>query len=338
MKIVKLILIMLIVLYLNGCMPPSNYYNPRQILVTDLYYHNPTRVEFPVKIGVFDRASITVFDKEETNIAVDYRSNDNQDQTHFTIYIYPAGVGTDERLHNEFFKVLKAITISEHKGIDARQSAFHYTHDGYSFVGITAKINGLKNAVYSKLTLFECGQYFLKFRMSTNLKRSENLDSLQESLLEKFNPSLIVKKCPLIPLANVHVAPGAFQDSLSLYSILGAAKEEYTWAVEHVDSLERCSGFPGLYLDGQVATFSEMVKCWKENPKGFKRYPNNYLESLEKIVDKGFLKEFIMDEFSMLLYLPREEKFNFDDYYKWKKKTLPQFNLKSRFFVISYDK
>ena len=295
-------------------------------------------MKFPTEIENFHRKSITSFNKELSNISVEYKSVNHQENTHFTIYIYPAGVGFEDRLYDEYVLSLQAIANVANKEIKARQGPFYYTNNGYSFVGIRARTGNLKNTVQSMLIIFECGEYFLKYRIDTDQQNNDNLDSLSNQLFEIFNPSDIVNKYPLIPSSNIIVAPAAFKDSLTLYSVLAGAYSLSGWALENIDSLERCSGFPGMYLDGRTETFLEMTESWVDNSKGFKRYPNDYFESLVKIVEKGYLEEFLMDEYSMLLLSSDSINFEFENYFKWKEEILPHFNLIQRYFIINYDK
>lgn len=63
----------------------------------------------------------------------------------------------------------------------------------------------------------------------------------------------------------------------------------------------------------------------------------DYLKELNSIIDAGFLKEFIMQQYSMIMITPENMTFDFDAYENWKQSYPMNIDLSKRFYVISYS-
>ena len=59
------------------------------------------------------------------------------------------------------------------------------------------------------------------------------------------------------------------------------------------------------------------------------------MDDLNEIIDSGFLEEFILDQFNMIMIFSGK-KLDFDSYYKWKEEHPTKINLNERFYVLSY--
>ena len=85
-----------------------------------------------------------------------------------------------------------------------------------------------------------------------------------------------------------------------------------------------------------IAALNGFVKFEKEHhwlgiPKTVE-----YLSELNQIIDSGFLKEFIMEEYSHIMIVPKETVFNFVGYDKWKLEHPLKINLNEYFSIVSY--
>ncbi|MCF8355901.1 MAG: hypothetical protein K9H48_15720 [Melioribacteraceae bacterium] len=330
----KQILSVTILLFLVSCGISSRLYKPQKIKVDGDYIHYQTKITFPVKINNFIRKEITSFDVNAENVGVTYDLDDKNTFSEFTIYIYPAGAATESRITQQYFTSLQSIANVANKEIDATQEILPYQKDNYKVNGLFAKINDEK--IKTSLTLFECGKWFLKYRITTNSSDENYLDSLRNRLLVSYCPIDIVKKFPVNTGTNIYLAPAAKQDTLFLACIIGNALGRNKWIYENVDSLERCSGFPNFYLESHSLPMKEMIDWYEENKIKYPKelWNHKYILSIKKIIENNFLNEFLMDEYSMLLIAPDNIEFRFEEYYKWKKKNLPDFNLKAKYFVL----
>lgn len=333
----KKILPFILLLILVSCGLSSRLYKPQKIKIEGDYIHFQTELTFPENISDFKRKEITSFDEKNENIGVTYDLYDKNIFSEFTIYIYPAGAATESRLTQQYFASLQSIANVASKEVDAIQEVLPYQKDGYRVNGLFAKIDDGKNK--TSLTLFECGKWFLKYRITTNSSKADYMELLRDSLLKSFNPVDIVKKHPVKPAATIYIAPAAMQDSLLVTTVMGNPLNRLKWINENVDSLERCSGFPNLYLESHSLPMKEMINWYEENKIKYPRksWDNKYILSIKKIIESGFLNEFLMDQYSMLLITPKEDmKFRFEDYYKWKEKNLSDFNFDAKYFVLEY--
>jgi len=305
----------------------------QKIKAKDSYIHNSTNIRFPLQIENFNRIEINAFDKKKTNIGVTYKNSDLKGETLFTVYLYPAGKANDNRLRNEYINSMQSVANFSKNGINAIQYSVFYKNSGYKINGFKAEINSFDSK--SSLSIFECGKWFFKVRIT-----SENLDSLQiinleNKVLEFFNPTKLVKDSPLNPKADISFARTAFSDSTLLGSAMGSAFKKLSWALENVDSLERASGFPGMYLELHIESLKEFVEFEKKHPKISKtKNTENYLNELNKIIESGFLAEFIMEQYGMIMIVPENRTFDYSGFEMWKKENPITIDLIQRFYEI----
>ncbi len=326
-------MIILIMMLLIGCVANSEYFPPQTITASGTFSHEKTNTNFPAELEGYHRVGITSHSKDRTNVSVEYEGNDG---SHFTIFVYPVKTEYSDRLVSEYNYSSQAIAIVEERDFDAKQESFLFISDDYSIPGIKLYTDNLSEKSRSTLVLFECGQYFLKYRIE-----SEKSDELVQNLIitklsEWFNPAQIIESAPLLPKANVQIDPIAFADTLVLYTAMSGAFKHVNWAVEKIDSLNRCAGFPGIYLEGQVSAYREMATSWRENPKNFKININPFWDSLVEIDENGFLDEFLMLEYNMLLLPADSSEFDFEAFIEWKDQEKPTFALQQRYFYPNY--
>lgn len=300
------------------------------------YKHKSTNFTFPQTIGEYKRSSLTVFDKKDLNIRAFYQSVENTEKTNFTIHVYPAGVGTDTRLRYEYLKSIKSFS-------NITGSSF-VTNFPVSFQNSGYKINGIK-AEYSKLnsksciSVFECGRWFFKIIITTQSLDSIQIETLETRILDVFIPTKLVQAYPLNPKADINFAKSAFADSIMLGSVMGSALKKLEWVFDNVDSLERASGFPGLYLEMYITAFTELAEFDKRFPNTIKsKSTDDYLRDVKKIINSGFLPEYIMDKYNWVLIIPSQLKLDLDGYKKWKAENPTLIDLPDRFYSIYFDK
>jgi hypothetical protein len=136
--------------------------------------------------------------------------------------------------------------------------------------------------------------------------------------------------------ANVYFAKAAFRDSIMLGSAMGSAFKKINWAMENVKENERASGFPDLYIDMHIESIKELLK-FQEKYKYKKTQPTiEYLEELNSIVESGFINEFLMEQYNMLLIVPDDRVLNFKAYEKWKENKKFVIDLNKKYYVVSY--
>lgn len=332
MKKIKILIVLLTVSLLTQAQN-----QPKRIKAKYDYLHIPTNLIFPLKIDNYERKEIYSFDKKETNIGVNYGNiDDNGRRTLFSIYVYPAGDGTEDRLRDQYLMSMQSIANVSQNGIHATQYPVSYKNSGYKINGFKADLKNTNQK--SNLSVYECGRWFFKIRVTTDNLDTTQLTNLDARILDLFNPTNLVRVNPLNPKASVYYSKAAFVDSLMLGSAIGSALKKIEWAWQNVDSLERASGFPGLYLNMHIVSLREFVQFEKQHPDFSKsKSTTEYLTELNSIINGGYLKEFIMDQFGMIMIVPKDSVFNFEGFKEWKTKNQIKIDLNKRFYVISYN-
>ena len=219
----------------------------------------------------------------------------------------------------------------------ATQKIVKYAKNGIKLLGLNTTING--NDLRTVFTLFQCGKYFISYRVSSFESEINELNNISIKLMDKYSPVEIVQKQSLKQELGIHIALEMQKDSTYLNVILKGARAKAKWISENVDSLERSSGFPSLYFEAHKASLIAMLKEWeisKHNNSVF----DDYLNYLLKVRDNGFINEFISDRYKDILLFPNNIKFDFDSYQNWEKinkpllKTAYPFNY---FYLIGYE-
>ena len=306
---------------------------PREIKCVGNYVQPETLVSFPETFGQFKRVDIYSFDNTQTNIGVTYRS---QNGLLITVYIYPADEGTEDRLRSQFLFCLQQISdVSMHK-IHPTMELTSYSESVYKLNGLKAEVDQTGNHTF--LSLYECGEWFFKTRITANgFGNKESIKRTEQELLKQFNPTDLVRKAPLKSRSNIGMSRAALKDSLMVICQVGSALTKSKWALEHVDSLERAAGFPGYYLEMQVEGLKKILEVASEHPTMTRRESTDaYLKELNLINNSGYLKEFIQDQYIVPMIGAQGTEANFEGYKKWIKQHPLLLDLDKMYYQIYY--
>lgn len=306
---------------------------PKKVKAKGDFIQNTTNFVFADNFESFPRQSIYSFNKQDTDIGVVY-GNINKSTT-ISIYVYPAGNQSAEgRLRGEYLKSMQEIA-NVYNGFGARQIPVRfedeYICNGYKAIGKSTS-NGHNN-----LTVYECGTWFLKIRISSTDLDSLQIEKIESEITKKYSPSYLTKLKPLNTKAEIYFAKAAFADSLLLISHMGSAFKKLDWANKNLKENEKVSGFPDIYLDMHIASFKELLEFKRTHPER-KVWPitKKFLDEVELITNSGFLPEFIMKQFNMIMIVPPNQKFDFDGFEKWRQTNNLTINLNMKYYVIAY--
>ncbi len=304
---------------------------PKKIKSKADYTHTATGFNFPLTIDQYYRTDIYAFDKKKQNIGITYKTNDLK--TIVSVYLYPAGAATEDRLRNEYLESMQSVANISDNGVHAEQFAVSFKNGDYKINGFKANIKNIDKK--SSLCVFECGEWFFKIRISSEILDTLGMKQTEQKILDLYKPTRLVKISHLNPKADISFTKAVFVDSLMLGSAMGSAFKKLEWAMDNIDSLERASGFPGLYLDMHIASLKEFTEFEKKYPDFSKtKRTEEYLTELKSIIENGFLEEFIMEQFNMIMIVPENLEFDFEEFDEWKKNNPISINLNERFYVI----
>ncbi len=318
-------------LFVNG----QDRTSPKKIKIKGDYVHDPTNFVFTENFENYNRRAIYSFNKENSNIGVVYESQKNDKNTTVSIYLFPAGTeGSESRLENEYLMSLKEIANGNNV---FWTNQFPVKFNGEYICNGLKAIGRTNSNEYDNITLYECGTWFLKIRLTTNELDSTQISDIEAKVLARYQPSDLTKLKPLTTKGNIYIAPAAFADSLMLGSIMGSALKKMEWVKNNVKENEKASGFPSIYLEMQIKSFQELLVFKdKHNFKKNSEVTKKYLEEVALIVNSGFLPEFIMKQFNMILVVPEKQIFNFEGYEKWRQKNNISIDFNKKYYVISY--
>lgn len=332
----KTILFLFLILGLTAFGQTDLRSTPKKIKAKGDYLHTHSKTTFPLQFETFNRQSINSFDRSGKNVVVVYDRKIGNKSSTITIYIYPAGDGYEGRLKSEYITSMKSFANLSDNRLHATQFAVKHKGEKYVCNGFKA-ISKTSSTNFNQLTLYECGAWFFKIRLTSNELDSIQIADIENKILEKFDPSRLTALRPLNEKADVYFSKFAFRDSTLLGSAMGSAFKKIEWATENIKEDERASGFPSLYLEMQVQALKEFVKFHKEKKWTIKdEWTSNYLSELNAIIDAGFLNEFIMEQFDMIVIVPDNLTTDFEAFQKFKENSKLTIDLNQNFYVVLY--
>jgi hypothetical protein len=297
------------------------------------YTQRSTEMTFPEQIEDYQRKTIYSFTKQDDAIEVTYEI---PEITTVAIKIYPAGDGVEGRLRNEYLTALQTISNEVNKTIGFEQGPVRRIGNKYICNGFSA-VSHLKNKdEITDLILYECGAWFLRIIITSKDLDSSHIEALEEKILNKFDPTKLTELKPLNLKSDFIVAPGLGKDRDRAKYILKSGFKKLEWVNANVPENERVSGFPDLYLNMHIEAFKEFVECKVE---GYQ--PDNdiakLIEDVNLVIKAGYLPEFIMKQYSMVLIVPDNMKFDFEGYEKFvKEQNIPSIDMNKHYYLIVY--
>jgi hypothetical protein len=332
MTIMKNLLIISLFLILEHTSIAQLRSTPKKLKAKGEYIHIFTNTVFPEQIETYKRQDIYSFDKKDSNVGITYENQEINKKTTFSVYIYPAGEGSEGRLRNEYLTSLK----SSFEGTYTSQFAIKNVGKKYICNGFKAILK-TESDKFSQLSLFECGVWFIKIHLTTNNLDSTFISNLEKSILDNFNPSKLTELKPLESKAAVYMGKAAFRDSVMLGSVMGSAFKKLDWAIKNVKEEEKASGFPDMYLDMHIEALKELISFNKKTNTRQNPLTIEYLKEVKSIIDAGFLEEFIMKQYSMVMIIPDNIKFDFEEFEKWKMNKNLMIDLNERYYMLAYQ-
>ena len=185
-------LIILFLLILIPCLCFSQQSIRKIKVKDDTYHHSQTGFAFPKEVSDFDREDVYAFDRKKENVGANYLSG----STKVSVFVYPAYDGYEDRLRREFFRTLEEILASENnEGKHFLVQCVSHEAGQYPIHGLLAEFDykGQKSLV----SLYECGHWWMKFRITDNGRQDTSLDSVEEQFRTSLNSEVLISSKPL---------------------------------------------------------------------------------------------------------------------------------------------
>ena len=306
----RLFLLAIVTLLSSTCYP--QFYGKKIKCKNQDYVHKKTGVTFPVELDRFSRGSLYAFDRKKENIGINY----SDDSLKTTVYVYPVQDGYEDRLRRSFLNCLMSIVVSEKS--EGKGFEIEYT----SFRSGNRRIHGYRSffpyqGKKSLISLYECGHWWLKFRLTNEYFGEDSLIAIEERMRAKVDAAKLIESNPLGHKVSIYFQKTAFRDSLMLGCVMGGAFEKAKWLDENIDSLEMEAGIPSVYLEYYEAGFNGMLKFADENPD-LSSTPQTkaMIESLRAVANAGYLREFISHNRTVTAQSDTVT-LNMDGFYEW---------------------
>jgi len=310
------------------------------------YTHPATKTVFPKLLFDYKLEEVTAFDKEKTNVCIQYKDQTANENTVIDIYIYPAFSGYDGRLREEYSNSLIAINYYSKQKREFNCQLVRIENDEFIVNGLKSTfITDEKNR--SQLSIYECGTWFFKTRITSDILTLDQISDLEKEISLKYNPADLTKLKPLNLKGKVNYGKLAFKDTLLLASTMTSSFKKFEWAIHNVSEKEKKSGFPDLYLGMHVAAIKKFVDFEQEYKDSKEKKTLNiarvgvetgkYLDDLRLLINAGFLEEYIMENYDRIMIVPDDVVLDYEGFNIWKKtNTLPDF-LFRKLYQDSYE-
>lgn len=304
--------------------------SPKKLKYKDVFFHSETKTEFPKNIDEFNLIDAYSFDKKDENIGVTYEKQN----TKINIYLYPDKIGNEGRLRNEFLTVYNVIFNND---IDVKNlKLLNYKGADYTCNGVRG-ISKNSNNENSLLTIFECGTWMFKIRITSSELDNKNLIDLETKIINKIDPSRLTGLKLFKLKGSITFTNAAIKDSTMLVSTMAYTFKKFEWLIKNLDEREKYSGFQDLYIDMHKEALKQFVLYEYKHKYSSKEETKEYLKNLNKIIDSPFLNEFLMEQYKMILIIPDSVILNFEEYHKWKAEHNFNFELKFNLSEARYE-
>jgi hypothetical protein len=304
--------------------------SPKKLKFKDEFIHSETKTEFPKNIDDYILIDAYSFDKKDENVGVTYE----KENTKISIYIYPDKIGNEGRLRNEF---LSAYSVIFNNDMDVKNlKIIHHIGEKYTCNGIRG-ISKNSNNENSLLTIFECGTWLYKIRITSSELTNQNLIDIETKITNKIEPSRLtgLKLFKLKGAISFHNA--AMKDSTMLVSTMAYTYKKFEWLIKNLEEKEKYSGFQDLYIDMHKEALKQFVLYEHKHKYSSTEETKEYLKNLNKIIDSTFLNEFLMEQYKMILIVPENVILNFEEYHKWKRENNFNFEIKQDLSTSRYE-
>ncbi|SHM13494.1 hypothetical protein [Chryseobacterium polytrichastri] len=296
---------------------------PVNLLVKEDYTHSFTKTIFPLLWSGFQREEVVSYDLQNQNVAVSYvQQKTKKIKTVLTLYIYPKKEIDNQLLRDEFYSYQYAINQNSNKGVDLKPSFGSISNENLKVNYIYSIFNNtlgqrdfFKGVKYvdkkSLLSIYECGGWGFKIRVSSDDMTEDQLKGLKEKAENYFGILNIasIKPLPIQGVPNTVLSPSIKRDSMMVNATIAASEAKIEWIKNHLDKKELLTGFSDMQIDSEVYATEKMIEFYKANQKNWKLHGDTqkYFSEMIRIAENGKIKDHIYEKFHKIINYPEGE-------------------------------
>lgn len=282
---------------------------PIDLAIKGDFTHAATSVVFPTLWSGFQRVEISSYDLQNKHISVSYvQQKDKKTKTTLTLYLYPGRSIDNQILRDQFSSYEYALNQNSNKGTHLPPSFGSLTNDQvkvnyiYSiFDHSMGELNFFKGVKYTEkkslLSIYECGGWNFKIRVSSDDMTKEQLAELKDKTENYFGVLSIASKRPL-PIdktPDIILSPLVKRDSMMIQATITAAQSKINWLGKNMEKKELLTGFNDMNIESEVYAIEKMLDFYKAHEKDWPLHHNTkkYFDEMLRIADNGRIKDHI---------------------------------------------
>ncbi|TXF75906.1 hypothetical protein [Chryseobacterium sp.] len=162
----------------------------------------------------------------------------------------------------------------------------------------------------SLFSLYDCGKWNIKIRITSENQDEARLLQLEKLFLASFNPVKIAEDHKITGETgpNIIISKTAQSDSLMLKATIAEAYAKIEWLNKNKPVPELSTGLSDFEMASHEFSVAEKIKFYKENKDKLAGSPETttYFENLLKIIDNGYLKDFIWSQTGGVVDFPED--------------------------------
>lgn len=343
--------LLLVFLLLSAILFSQQRKSPTDLKVKGDFTHPSTSVVFPALWSGFQRESVYSYDLQNNHLAIGYvQQKDKKNRTAITLYIYPKKSIDNQILRDSFSAYEYALNQNSNKGTDLKPSfgsisndqvKIHYIYSIFDHsMGSPDFFRGTKyTAKQSLLSIYECGGWSFKIRVSSDDMTKDQLAELKDKIENYFELLSIATKRPL-PIEktpDIILSPVVKRDSMMMNSTIAAAQSKIEWLGKNLEKRELLTGFNDMKIESEVYAIEKMLEFYKTHEKDWPMHDDTkkYFTEMLRIADNDRIKDHIYDKYNGLINY--EEGFSKkDDYIQFKIDKDISENTNELFYKIFY--
>ncbi|MBV8325983.1 hypothetical protein [Chryseobacterium sp.] len=290
---------------------------PINLSVKGDFTHEATSVIFPPVWSGFQREAIYSYDLKNRHLAISYiQQKDKKTKTTLTLYIYPKISIDNQRLRDSFTSYEYALNQNSDKGTELKplfgsisndQLKVNYIYSLFSHsMGQADFFKGVKYVEKnSLLSIYECGGWDFKIRVSSDDMTDEQLAGLKNKIESYFGILQIASRNPLpvSKIPDIILSPTVKRDSMMANSAIAAAQAKIYWLGKNLEQKELLTGFNDMRIDSEVFAIEKMVEFYKLHEKDWPMHDDTkkYFNEMVSIVDNGKIKDHIYEKYNKVI-------------------------------------